>query len=538
MGDAALPAPAGRATPPPWPAIEVAPLPWRAGRALDLAGLAAVAVAGLVLRVVQRSPLWLDEALSSNIAALPLGDIPSALERDGHPPLYYVMLRGWQEVFGQGDVAVRLLSGVIGLALLPLVFVAAGRIGGRRAAWAAALLVALNPYVLRYATEARMYELVLVLSVAGWLVADRALRRPDPARLVLLAVLTGALLWTHYWGLWLTAASGLGILVRAYLAHRHGDGERVRSSLRVAGALVAGGVTFLPWVPTLLEQAAHTGTPWAEPSIPTEVAATSLLDLGGGAAGESILLAVALAILVGLGLVAAPGSGTRLELDLRTRPEVRRLGLVISGTLAVASAASFVANAAYATRYFSVVASLVLVLAGVGLARIGSAVAFRIALVAVLVLGATSGVRAAVSRPRTQAREAADTIEAAGPTTGPAGPLVLVCPDQLGPALSRELPDDTDIATYPRFDAPELVDWVDYTDRLAGASPVDFAAEAVARAGDRDIWLVWSGTYKTHEGTCETLANELQVARPAGMPVLLADPQAFEQDNAYHYPAG
>jgi uncharacterized membrane protein len=515
-----------------WPAIEVAPLPWRGGRLLDLAGLAAIGLAGLVLRVLQRSPLWLDEALSSNIASLPLGDIPAALKRDGHPPLYYVLLHVWQEVFGTGDVAVRLLSGVVGLALLPLVFVAAGRIGGRRAAWAATLLVALNPYVLRYATEARMYELVMVLSVAGWLVADRALRRPTPLRLALIALLTGALLWTHYWGLWLTIASGLGILVRAYLAHRHGDPDRRRSSLLVAGALVAGGVLFLPWVPTLLYQSAHTGTPWAEPSVPTEVAATSLLDLGGGAAGEAILLGVGLAILIALGLVAAPGTGTRLELDLRTRPEVRRLGLVIVGTLVVATATSFAADAAYATRYFSVVAALVLVLAGVGVARIGGAVAFRIVLCSILLLGLMSGIRTAVSRPRTQARQVAEAIEVAAPD-----PLVLVCPDQLGPALSRELPDDVEVLTYPRFERPELVDWVDYQERLDQASTEDFAAEALRRAGDREVWLVWSGTYTTHEGTCEALANDLQRSRPAGAPVVLADPETYEPANAYRYPA-
>jgi mannosyltransferase len=376
-----------------------------------------------------------------------------------------------------------------------------------------------------------------VLALAGWLVADHALRKPSVGRLTLLAVLTGALLWTHYWGIWLTAASGLGLLARAAVGWRAGDRERVRDSLLVAGALVAGTVLFLPWVPTLLSQSEHTGTPWAQPSIPTEVASTSLLDLGGGSAGESILLAMALVLAIFLGLTAAPGRGPRLELDLRTRPEVRRMALVVVGTLAVAVAVSYVADAAYATRYFSVVAPLVLVLVGVGISRIGGPVAFRIALAALLLLGAVSGVRTAVSRPRTQARQVAEAIEAAA-GTAPGGPLVVVCPDQLGPALSRELPDGVEVGTYPRFEAPELVDWVDYEARLAGEDPVAFADEAVARAGDRDVWLVWSGTYRTHEGTCEAVANELQRLRPAGAPVVLADADAYEPSNAFRYPAG
>lgn len=518
----------------PWPAVEVPGWERPGWRALDRLALVAVAVAGLVLRVLQRSPLWLDEALSANIAALPLGDIADALERDGHPPLYYVLLHVWQDVVGDGDLAVRLLSGVVGLLLVPLAWLAAGRIGGRRAAWAAALVVTLNPFVLRYATEARMYELVMVLVLAGWLVADHALERPTTGRLGGLALGSAALLWTHYWGLWLLGAAGIGLLARAGLARRRGEAERARASLRVAGSLVVGGLLFLPWLPTLLHQSAHTGTPWAEPSLPTEVAAVSLLDLGGGGAGESVLLAMVLVLVLALGLFGAVGRGPLVELDLRTRPEARRLATLVAGTLAVAMVASYASGAAYASRYFSVVAPLVLVLAGVGVARISGAVAFRVVLAVVLLLGSAAAVRTAVSRPRTQAREVAEAITASAPAEDL---YVLVCPDQLGPALSRRLPGDVDVATYPAFAPPDLVDWVDYTDRLAAASPEAFAVEALERAGGREVWLVWSGTYRTHEGTCETLANELQRARPEGTPVVLADTSAYESANAYRFPA-
>ena len=57
--------------------------------------------------------MWLDEALSVNIARLPLGDLHDALKHDGAPPLYYVLLHVWTGVFGTGDVAVRSLSGVV-----------------------------------------------------------------------------------------------------------------------------------------------------------------------------------------------------------------------------------------------------------------------------------------------------------------------------------------------------------------------------------------------------------------------------------------
>ena len=63
--------------------------------------------AGIVARFLAPSGLWLDEALSVNIAKLPLGQMPGALVQDGSPPLYYLLLHFWMLLFGQGDFAVR-----------------------------------------------------------------------------------------------------------------------------------------------------------------------------------------------------------------------------------------------------------------------------------------------------------------------------------------------------------------------------------------------------------------------------------------------
>ena len=57
--------------------------------------------------------------------------LPTFLKRDGAPPLYYVLLHGWMGVFGDSDLAVRSLSGVIGVVTVPLVWLAGRRFGGR-----------------------------------------------------------------------------------------------------------------------------------------------------------------------------------------------------------------------------------------------------------------------------------------------------------------------------------------------------------------------------------------------------------------------
>src|SRR5207342_2884801 len=100
-----------------------------------------------------------------NIAKLPLSGLEEALKRDGAPPLYYLLLHVWIRIFGSGDVAVRALSGVLGVIMLPLAYLAGRRLGGgdpdrsRWTGWTMLLVVAASPYAIRYSTETRMYML-------------------------------------------------------------------------------------------------------------------------------------------------------------------------------------------------------------------------------------------------------------------------------------------------------------------------------------------------------------------------------------------
>src|SRR5947209_17507022 len=86
------------------------------------AAVVAVVVLGVVLRFLTSSHLWLDEALTVNIARLPLSRIPDALRHDGSPPLYYLALHFWSAVFGSSDAAVRALSPLFAVVTLPLVW--------------------------------------------------------------------------------------------------------------------------------------------------------------------------------------------------------------------------------------------------------------------------------------------------------------------------------------------------------------------------------------------------------------------------------
>ena len=186
-----------------------------------------ILVAGLVLRFWTRSDLWLDEALTVNIAGQPLHDLPSLLRRDGAPPLFYVLLHFWMGAFGTSDLAVRALPGVIGVATVPLAWLAGRRLGGRTVGWAAMLLVASSPFAVRYDTEARMYSLVAFLTVAGFLALDRASGAPVPWNLIAVGAVVALLLYTHYWSIYLVGTVALWLVWQGCGDARSGGPGRV-----------------------------------------------------------------------------------------------------------------------------------------------------------------------------------------------------------------------------------------------------------------------------------------------------------------------
>ncbi len=57
------------------------------------------------------------------------------------------------------------------------------------------------------------------------------------------------------------------------------------------------------------------------------------------------------------------------------------------------------------------------------------------------------------------------------------------CPDQLGPAVSRELGGRFDEVAFPRASAPEIVDWVDYATTVEHASTSRFVKLLVVPGG-------------------------------------------------------
>ena len=227
-------------------------------------------------------------------------------------------------VFGEGDVAARALSGVLAVAALPLAWLVGRRLGGRPPAWGALLLLASSPFAIRYATEARMYSLIIVLVLGGFLaldvgpraavvggVARRRSRHRRPAADPLLVVLPGGGRRRGPRRL-----HGAGQPARRRCTARR---PRRAGALRALLAIAVGSLAFLPWVPAFLYQAANTGTPWGRlppPRVPFDV----VFQFAAAQPDLALPLGLLLYALVVLGIFGLPAVGGVVGLDLRGRP--------------------------------------------------------------------------------------------------------------------------------------------------------------------------------------------------------------------------
>ena len=475
--------------------------------------MAGILVVTVALRFRTTSDLWLDEALSVNIARLPLSQLHGALRHDGAPPLYYALLHFWIRAFGVGNLAVRSLSGLISVATLPVAWFAGKRLGGRRVGWLAVLVVAASPYAVTYATSARMYALVMLLVFVGYLMVLRALEQPRLGRLAPVALVTALLVYTQYWCFYLLAVAGFLLVVRAV---RVGPGEVRRATTRVVGAVVVGGLTFIPWLPTFVYQAGHTGTPWGNARVPWSAVADTILRFAGSDQnGETFILIFVLVTLVVFGIFGRGRDGHTVELDLRTQPGTRREALLVAGTLGLGTTASFVLGSAFDARYASVMFPFFALLAAVGISLFVDRRVRAGVLAAVVAVGIVGGVRNYTTN-RTQASQSTSIIAAESRP----GDVVAYCPDQVGPSASRLLRTVPGLVqlTFPDGGSPDRVNWVDYVDRIQAASPQRFANRVLNLAGSHTIWFVYAYGYNHVEGKCEAITAALSQARPHSSP--------------------
>jgi uncharacterized membrane protein len=198
--------------------------------------------------------------------------VRKGMEDVQHPPIYYVLLRFWAQLWGTDVAVVRGFSALLSLLVLPAAYwlgleLFESRLGG----WVALALFAVSPFHLVFGQEAREYGFWTALILISSAALLRAIRSPTWGNWALYGAAMLVAFYTAMLSLWIAIGHFAYILVidpdNRYLKRPWQIGKRTTAS--VATLLVVA-FLYLPWVYFVIaaRQAMGSSTSWTSIPLP------------------------------------------------------------------------------------------------------------------------------------------------------------------------------------------------------------------------------------------------------------------------------
>ena len=215
------------------PSRETAPA-GRSARFLPAAA-AAIVILAVFLRWLHlgRASFFYDELYNVWSSKLSLTGMLSEQLAGDHPPLYFLVARGWY-AFGTSEVWARSLSATAGLLAVLFIFLAARELFSRRAAFWTAAFAAASPLLIWYSRASTYYSFMIALATLSLWLLIRASKKGGWINWTAYTLAVAALLFTYFFGASLIAA---GWLVYLFIGSR--DRRRLIEWLTSQAALIA-----------------------------------------------------------------------------------------------------------------------------------------------------------------------------------------------------------------------------------------------------------------------------------------------------------
>jgi len=341
---------------------------WR-GEAIPLVLLALLVVLGGVMRRYHlgQQGLWFDEVDLVMRAQQPF---PALLRNFVNPgengPLYTLGMAIWIKVLGTSEVAVRLPAAIAGTLAIPALYGLGRALRGPRLGVIAAALLTISPYAHWYAQDAKMYSLLVLLTIVATWVLLAAIRRGGAAWIVY-GIITAVTLGIHATFLLVLAAHA----VIAVSLWRVGYGIRpAQRQVRWLALLI--GVAALPLLIWGAIFAVQNGPTWQVKATPWTILQRMLVEFSVTnraansihAWGSGLYLTL---IALGVGLTWWAGNAEGAEEGIFPR----RHALLVVGAMTAVPGLLFmllsVPRAVFEPRYLTVALPGFLLLAALGI---------------------------------------------------------------------------------------------------------------------------------------------------------------------------
>lgn len=159
-----------------------------------------------------------------------------------HSPLYYLMARFWLQLFGHSVVTIRFLSVLISFLAFPCMYWLCWELFGlSTVSWVGVAILAISPFHVLYAQEAREYSLWTVTILLSSAALLRAMRLKTLPSWGIYGVTVALGLYTHPFSAFVSIGHGIYVLVT----------EGFRWSRKLTKYLLSslvGLLLFLPWL--------------------------------------------------------------------------------------------------------------------------------------------------------------------------------------------------------------------------------------------------------------------------------------------------
>jgi len=154
------------------------------------------------------------------------------------PPLYFVLTRWWVQLWGDTVAAIRSFGAIASIATLPLLALLCRELFPTRLPMYIALsLMALSPFQVIYAQEARPYSLWTLMTVAACWALLRAIRLQTVRSWLLYGLMLTLSLYTFVYTVWVILAHGIYLLWQ--------ERRQLRAFFYSASAAL---LLFTPWM--------------------------------------------------------------------------------------------------------------------------------------------------------------------------------------------------------------------------------------------------------------------------------------------------
>lgn len=248
------------------------------------------------------SEIWLDEALSYHfVTTRSFSNLLFSLPLiDPHPPLYYIILKGWIQFAGSSEFALRLPSIVFGTLAVGMFYYLVEAVFDRPTALLASILMSISPFFITYSQEVRMYALSVLLTVSATYFLYRATNSTSVTHYTGYIISSILLGYTHVWGILILGSHVVYTSVVLARGWNKGNTTRFQSWIVTYTTI---GVLLSPWIGALLWRAFFTTSSALDhlspPSIRT-LLGTPVTWVTGVGVHPSLILSVPIAVFAGV----------------------------------------------------------------------------------------------------------------------------------------------------------------------------------------------------------------------------------------------